>query len=108
MSYLTSPRLSFAGRFVADVSTINNVDADTTNNAWDPGWNSVGTGAFDFLGCKVTGAWTPLGPAADDPVSRYAISGRPDGASAKMVARVRHQTAVSGVFRPPTLLESTT
>jgi hypothetical protein len=85
MSYLTSPRLSFAGRFVADVSTINNVDADTTNNAWDPGWNSVGTGAFDFLGCKVTGAWTPLGPAADDPVSRYAISGRPDGASAKMV-----------------------
>lgn len=85
MSYLTSPRLSFAGRFVADVSTINNVDADPANNTWDPGWNAVGTGAFDFLGCKVTGAWTPGGQASADPVMQYAISGRPDGASAKMV-----------------------
>jgi len=25
-----------------------------------------------------------------------------------LIARVRHQTAVLGVFRPPTLLESTT
>lgn len=56
MSDLTSPRLSFAGRFVADVSTINNVDTDLASDTWDPGWNAVGTGAFDFLGCKVTGA----------------------------------------------------
>ncbi len=84
MSYLTSPRLSLAGRFVADVSTINNVNVDT-NNAWDPGWNSVGTGAFDFLACKVTGAWTPDGGVPSDPVTTYAVSARPDGPSAKMV-----------------------
>lgn len=85
MSYLTSPRLSFAGRFVADTSTINNVDVDPTATSWDDGWNSVGTGAFDFLGCKVTGAWTAQGVANDDPVAHYAVSGRPDGASAKLV-----------------------
>lgn len=85
MSYLTSPRLSFAGRFVADVSTINNVDVDTATNSWDDGWNAVGTGAFDFVGCKVTGAWLPDGMDSSDPALHYALSGRPDGVSAKMV-----------------------
>ena len=86
MTYLTSPRLSFAGRFVADVSTINNVNlGPPPANDWDPGWNSVGTGGFDFLGCQITGAWNLHGSVTADPITSYAVSGRPDGASAKMV-----------------------
>ena len=79
---MLSPRLSFAGRFEADVSTVNNINVDPGGD-WDPGWNTAGTNAFDFIGCKVTGAWTPA--ALADPVNSYVVSGRPDRATAKMV-----------------------
>lgn len=79
MSFLSSPRLSFAGRFLADVSTINN--RDSANG----GWNPLGGAAFEFLDCKVSGGWRSQPVANDDPVLSYAVAGRPDGSSAKMV-----------------------
>lgn len=53
MNCLLSLRLSFAGRFVS-ASTLN----ESRSGFWPPlvaVWNSVGTVAFDFIGCRVTG-----------------------------------------------------
>jgi hypothetical protein len=79
MSYLSGPRLIFAGRFQADVSTINN-DHDNFNtatftpNQQNPGsglgeWNPRGTGVFRLITCSVAGATYGDGTsAAGDPV----------------------------------------
>lgn len=67
MSYLDTPRLSFAGRFQVDVSTINNTVAYFDSAAFQPsyqepspggggGWNPDGTGFFRLVDCKITGA----------------------------------------------------
>lgn len=66
MSYLQLPRLAFAGRFQADVSTVNNDPRHFDNSNFDPAfqdfsdgdqmngwWNPVGTGIFRFDGCAV-------------------------------------------------------
>ena len=50
MSYMIGPRLHFAGKFQADVSTINNEEANFDVKSPDqpppagPGWNPGGTG----------------------------------------------------------------
>jgi hypothetical protein len=79
MSYLSGPRLIFAGRFQADVSTVNN-DRDNFNtatftpNQQNPGpglgeWNPRGTGVFRLISCAVTSAMYGDGTtAAGDPV----------------------------------------
>lgn len=69
MSYLDPTRLHFAGRFQANVSTVNNDPAhfnietfkdeyqewgSGATNGW---WNPQGSGDWRLLGCKVTGAW---------------------------------------------------
>lgn len=66
MSYLNTPRLSFAGKFQADPSTVNNDPAHFNNdvfqssyqeygeggsNGW---WNPNGTGNFRLVDCVVT------------------------------------------------------
>lgn len=51
MSFLAALRLAFHGRFLADVSTINNA-----NPGGDAGWNPQGGGAFEFLKCEVSPA----------------------------------------------------
>lgn len=67
MSYLNSPRLTFAGQFQADPSTVNNDPTHFDNatfisgyqqyevgnnlNGW---WNPDGTGSWRFVGCMVT------------------------------------------------------
>ena len=80
MSFLAAPRLAFAGRFLADVSTINNA-----NPGGDAGWNPQGGGSFEFLDCRTTGLWREDGGVNVDPALGYAISGRPDRSSGKMV-----------------------
>jgi hypothetical protein len=88
MSHLETPRIVVAGRFISDVSTINN---DTAN--FDPnttpsnlGWNPRGCHTFDFYACSVTGAVEQAGPApTGDPVLALAVSGAPDRPSGKMV-----------------------
>ena len=67
MSYLTPPRLHFAGRFQAAPSTVNNDPAHFNNatfkeifqtpgrtNGW---WNPGGDASFRLIACKVTGVW---------------------------------------------------
>ena len=50
MTYLIGPRLHFAGRFEADVSTVNNsfenFDVHSPDQPWPAGggWNSGGSG----------------------------------------------------------------
>jgi hypothetical protein len=67
LSYLSGPRLVFAGRFQADVSTLNNThtnfDTDGTNPR-DPGWNPRGTGVFRLVSCGVTSATYADGSSA--------------------------------------------
>ncbi|KAI8489964.1 hypothetical protein Bbelb_323250 [Branchiostoma belcheri] len=51
-------RLSFAGRFLADVSTYNNYPENFNINTFDPlklpAWNPKGTGDFRLVDCTVT------------------------------------------------------
>jgi hypothetical protein len=74
MSYLSGPRLHFAGTFTADVSTENNyvTHFKDPNDPDDPGWNKSGTGSWAISGCKVTSAvfkdGTVARTSADDPV----------------------------------------
>jgi hypothetical protein len=69
MTYLNSPRLHFAGRFRADVSTVNNyvTHFHDPNDPDDPGWNPRGTGRWALVGCKVTRAVYQDGTVAQTP-----------------------------------------
>jgi hypothetical protein len=71
MSYLNGPRLVFAGRFQADVSTVNNTHDNFNTklepNQRDPAWNPRGTGVFRFVSCAVTsGTYADGSSAAGD------------------------------------------
>ena len=84
MSYLNPLRLHFAGRFQANVSTVNNDPGHFDNSMFQPsyqqmqginmnppnGWfNPQGDADWRFLGCKVTSAWMPSGQVGPtDPV----------------------------------------
>lgn len=97
MSYLQLPRLVFAGRFQADVSTVNNDPRHFDNatfeerfqefgtryqmNGW---WNPVGTGIFRLSDCKITGLEGPDGPVLDH-ASSCVVGNSPDQPSAKLV-----------------------
>jgi hypothetical protein len=90
MTYLLAPRLVFAGRFLADVSTLNNIKIDEQEQ-WIPGWNAPGSGAFDLIDCAVSGAWLArsktgrVKECSDDPCLRYIVTANPEEPSAKMV-----------------------
>jgi hypothetical protein len=97
MSFLDLPRLTFAGQFQADVSTVNNdprhfdnarfvtrfqeFQTKTTQNGW---WNPIGTGIFRFSGCRVQAAIGP-GGAGDDPLVGFHVGNSPDLPSGKIV-----------------------
>ena len=89
MSYLDGPRVTFAGRFLGDVPTINNSAGsfEPSPQAPNPAWNPGGGGTFDFLNCHVTGGESgPEEPlAAGDPVLGLAVLGAGDRSSAKLV-----------------------
>ncbi len=76
MSYLDSPRITFGGRFLSDVPTMNNDRAGfDPNTPPNPHWNPGGTGDFDFLKCTVNGGESAPGApvAADDPAFGLAL-----------------------------------
>jgi len=88
MSYLDSPRITFGGRFLCDVPTMNNAAAGFgPGGTPQAGWNPVGSGAFDFLACTVTGGEAAPGEpvAAGDPALGLAVVSTADRSSAKLV-----------------------
>lgn len=79
MSYLSAPRLVFAGQFQADPSTVNNdpehfntnrfrsnyqLPGEGASNGW---WNPRGTGAFRFRNCSVRSVTYRDGSSCHDP-----------------------------------------
>jgi hypothetical protein len=111
MSYLSSLRLHFAGRFQANVSTVNNDPAHFHNAAFLPkyqemqgatpnGWfNPQGDAVWRLLGCKVTTAWLPTGPVTyGDPVLEYLIADSDTKPPAKLVDLDSEQQLVSEIW----------
>ncbi len=100
MTYLDGPRITFAGDFQADVSTVNNdvrhYDAATwqdrftepqTTTALNGWWNPTGSGAFRLVDCSVTGGIVggaePAAPT--DPALTARVADSSDRNSGKMV-----------------------
>jgi len=70
MSYLNLPRLTFAGQFQADPSTVNNTPTNFKNEGFDSAnglWNPNGTGNWRFIGCTVTSVTYKDGTGTVDP-----------------------------------------
>ncbi|MEV4075049.1 hypothetical protein [Nonomuraea fuscirosea] len=87
MSHLDSPRITFAGRFLSDVPTMNNDPSSFgTGGAPDPGWNPYGCGTFDLLGCVVDGGESAPGRplTKDDPAFGLVVAAARDRAAAKL------------------------
>jgi hypothetical protein len=112
MSYLNALRLHFAGRFQANVSTVNNDPAHFDNAAFkssyqkpqddesDNGWfNPQGDAAWRFLGCKVTAAWMPTGAVSSgDPVLGYIVADTDGRVPAKLADLDSEQQLVSEIW----------
>ena len=119
MSYLNALRLHFAGRFQANVSTVNNDPGHFDNAAFEPGYqqlqgvnmfpangwfNPQGDAAWRLLGCAVTAAWMPTTAApsapvpASDPVLAFSIADSDVRAPAKLVDLDSEQQMVSEIW----------
>ena len=107
MSYLNALRLHFAGRFQANISTVNNEPAHFDNAAFkssyqDPpngGYNPQGDAAWRFLGCKVTAAWMPTGAVSSgDPVLGYIVADTDGRVPAKLADLDSEQQMVSEIW----------
>lgn len=112
MSYLNRPRLHFAGRFEADVSTVNNDPANfnsaqfvrgddqrTTDNS-KGAWNPRGTGSWRLIACTVTAAAYADGSVApdSDPVIGMAVAHNRDRVAPKIVDLDPQQQLVSMIW----------
>jgi hypothetical protein len=115
MSYLNALRLHFAGKFQANVSTVNNDAGHFENAAFKPeyqqlsginfmaqanGWfNPEGDAAWRLLGCTVRSAFTPAGPVcASDPVLACIIADADTQAPAKLCDLDPEQQLVSEIW----------
>lgn len=105
MSYCSIPRLSFTGKFQADVSTVNNdvrhydnttfqLAYQTTQqtapnnpnrviaNGW---WNPDGTGAFRLVDVDIKQALLSPDPSTDDPAVGLTLNAQIERSAAKLV-----------------------
>lgn len=114
MSYLHPVRLHFAGRFLANVSTVNNDPGHFDNAAFQAsfqamqtaeamnGWfNPEGDGGWRLMGCRVTSAWSAASldkPVRNDPVLGLLVADADDATSAKLVDLDPEQQMVSTIF----------
>ncbi|WP_448205834.1 hypothetical protein [Azospirillum sp. sgz302134] len=108
MSYLTGPRLNFTGKFIADVSTVNNYPNNYERKRytaedyadWNIGyWNPYGTGVWRLTDCVVTNAVNADGSsAAGDPVLGMAVTDADDQPPAKLVDLDTEQQSVSAIW----------
>ena len=99
MSYLSFPRLHFAGQFQADVPTVNNnpTHFDSANfepsfheygdmvNGW---WNPNGSGAWRFLNCTVQRVVYRDGTICDDPAVDPIVGATVNGAEDQVDGKV--------------------
>ena len=114
MSYLGLPRLTFAGQFRADPSTVNNdpehfdpvtfksryqTPGPGQSNGW---WNPGGSGTWAFEGCTVQqvfyGDGTSCADPKADPVVGTPINPTPPAASARIVDLDSEQQGVSEIW----------
>jgi hypothetical protein len=113
VSYLDTPRLHFAGRFQADVSTVNNdpehFDAgrfqasyqELASGADGGWWNPTGSGAWRFARCVVGQIDHRDGssaPVAADPLLGSVLLANETGPPAKLVDLDPEQQMVSTIF----------
>lgn len=103
MSYLNNLRLTFAGDFQSDVSTVNNDVRNYDNATFEPRfqdpqvnlpegkvimngwWNPTGSGAFRLLNCKVKSVVRSCKTQMNDPALGLFISGSDNRVGGKMV-----------------------
>ena len=116
MSYLTGPRLVFAGQFMAQPSTVNNLPVHFNNQSFTPNdqvpgdgnmkndppngsWNPNGGGQFGFVGCVVQqvvyGDGTTCSDSAVEPIIGATVNSSPSG---KIVDLDSQNQGVSTVF----------
>ena len=111
MSYLTGPRLVFAGQFMAQPSTVNNDLTHFNNQTFTPSdqvpgagntngwWNPNGGGQFGFVGCVVQqvvyGDGTTCSDSAVEPIIGATVNSSPSG---KIVDLDSQNQGVSTVF----------
>lgn len=114
MSYLSPLRLHFAGRFQANVSTVNNDPGHFDNSSFQAsyqqlegvnmnppnGWfNPQGDADWRFLGCKVTSIWLSSGQGSStDPVLSCVIADSDAKVPAKLVDLDPEQQLVSEIW----------
>lgn len=114
MSYLNALRLHFAGRFQANVSTVNNDPGHYDNATFIPsyqdmqgpqfnppnGWfNPQGDAAWRLLGCTVTSAFIDGAAAgSSDPVLKCIVADSDSKAPAKLVDLDSEQQLVSEIW----------
>jgi hypothetical protein len=112
MSYLDVPRLHFAGRFMAAISTVNNDPAHFDNAKFQPefqllqtptqpnGWFAPrGDADWRLIGCEVTGALMPDGSAAStDSVLKCLVADSDRLPPAKLVDLDSEQQLVSTIW----------
>ncbi len=119
MSYLGNLRLHFAGRFQANVSTVNNDPGHFDNAIFQPEWqamegigmnppngwfNPEGDADWRFLGCRVTSAWMPtttspsVAVPSSDPVLACLVADSDAKAPAKLVDLDPEQQLVSEIW----------
>jgi hypothetical protein len=101
MSYLNSPRLTFAGQFQADPSTVNNdpthfdnatfipayqeYEAGQNLNGW---WNPDGTGSWRFIGCTITSVTYKDGTTTTNPGDDPIIGMSIEDANARVAGKI--------------------
>ncbi|MBP2471883.1 hypothetical protein JOF53_000755 [Crossiella equi] len=112
MSYLGWPRLHFAGRFQADVATVNNVLAYYDNNLFEPRfqrpqvrpldmnglWNPRGTGSFRLRDCRITSVLLPDGSSPADPLVGGLVAEDNRRVNAKMVDLDPQQQLATAIY----------
>ncbi|WP_268036479.1 hypothetical protein [Algoriphagus sp. PAP.12] len=115
MSYLNLPRLTFAGLFQADPSTVNNDPTHYNNETFEPSfqdyqsgenlngwWNPDGTGNWRLVGCKITKVsysdGTEETDPTKDPVIGLSITDTENKTAAKIVDLDSQQQMVSMIW----------
>ena len=103
MSYLTSLRFHFAGSFLADASTGNNVAENyrksSEGGTIEPGFNPGGSGSWRLKDCRVRSAWLEDGSAVEkDPVLNLSLVDADSRAAAKIVDLDPYQQLVSMIY----------